>query len=942
MFSNPVRIHWNKMQQLSPLARAYLIGCYFVGMLALGWLLFTSPRPITLEDWLLGGILSVAGALCEGFAVEQKSTSGRRADHLTLAPLFAALLLLPSPVVVLVIIVAFLPDWYFNRRSWVKQTFNIMTFLVSAVAVRLCLMSLIGQDQVENSFSHWSLDSGSILMTVPVFLGVQALLMALVLKLAHGQSFGQSGLFTFRSLLLEAGIICLGLGFAIAWVVSPPYSIAVALPLVLIFDVLHVPNLKELAATDPKTGLANMRHFNQVIERDIERAARSGGELSVLMCDLDYLRNINNTYGHQAGDVVLLGIADIMRRTIRSSDVAARFGGEEFVILLGDTGSNDARNIAERLRSEIEQTRFKMGQHNQSISATVSIGVATYPRHGQTAEILLHEADLAVYQAKQEGRNRVAVAGRTSRELAGEWARENLVPVPSTNPTSIREQQRPFWNSSSRMTQVSDNTQISSTPVVSDAPTSDAGKAGNRGVQVVCSSDPAPRVLAFISAVVAAGLLGIWSGLSFTDVPWEGLALFAAMTIAIEYFGVDISERGTTSVGVIAMLSATFLFGEFGILIAALASAGSLAIKSRSRLHRVLFNFGALLLSAKSAYWIFEALVGESIGNVSLASMLLPAVAAGLMYYAVNHLLLCVVRGLNERRSPFIIWGTEYRWLWPHYAVMGVLGLFIALIFQVFGVLGVGGAMAPVGMMHLAIAQYINRTKVYVAEVERMNEQLSDSYEATLQALSRALDTRDEETEEHSQRVRHYTELIAQRFGVPDDELVDISRGALLHDIGKIGVPDAILLKPGKLTPDEMSLMRKHPEIGYSMIAHIPFLARAAQVVLHHHEAFNGSGYPSGLSGANIPLGARIFAIADTFDAMTSDRPYRKALSVDVALAEIKRCRGTQFDPDIVDTFLEIPIAELMAIRAAVYAPGNLSPVIERSELVKRLVLTEA
>jgi HD-GYP domain-containing protein (c-di-GMP phosphodiesterase class II) len=184
-----------------------------------------------------------------------------------------------------------------------------------------------------------------------------------------------------------------------------------------------------------------------------------------------------------------------------------------------------------------------------------------------------------------------------------------------------------------------------------------------------------------------------------------------------------------------------------------------------------------------------------------------------------------------------------------------------------------------------------------------------------LQALSRALDTRDAETEEHSQRVRRYTELIGRRFGLPDDEVAHLGRGAVLHDIGKIGVPDAILLKPDALSASEIEAMRKHPTIGYTMIAHIPFLAKAAEIVLYHHESYDGAGYPNGLAGEEIPLGARIFAVVDTLDAMTSDRPYRKALTFEEALAEIQRERGRQFDPIIADTLLSVSISELVRCR---------------------------
>jgi putative nucleotidyltransferase with HDIG domain len=273
-----------------------------------------------------------------------------------------------------------------------------------------------------------------------------------------------------------------------------------------------------------------------------------------------------------------------------------------------------------------------------------------------------------------------------------------------------------------------------------------------------------------------------------------------------------------------------------------------------------------------------------------------------------------MVRGFHEGRAPWAIWLAEYRWLWPYYGVFGALALVTALAEVAFGWVGILALMAPVGMMHLSIKQYMDHTSGYMTELRHMNNRLKDSYEATLQALTRALDTRDEETEEHSQRVKQYTLLIGRQLNVPPAELEDMSRGALLHDIGKIGVPDAILLKPGRLTEEERVLMRKHPEIGYRMIAHIPFLTRPAQIVLHHHEMFDGSGYPAGLSGASIPLGARIFAVADTFDAMTSDRPYRKARSIEFALNEIKRCSGTQFDPEVVAAILQVPRPDLEAV----------------------------
>jgi putative nucleotidyltransferase with HDIG domain len=185
---------------------------------------------------------------------------------------------------------------------------------------------------------------------------------------------------------------------------------------------------------------------------------------------------------------------------------------------------------------------------------------------------------------------------------------------------------------------------------------------------------------------------------------------------------------------------------------------------------------------------------------------------------------------------------------------------------------------------------------------------LERSYDITLEAMGDALDLRDEETEGHSKRVTAYTIALARAMGLKSDELRVIARGAFLHDIGKIATPDSILLKPSRLSEEEMTIMREHCERGYEMVRKIPFLQEEAEIVYAHQERFDGSGYPRGLRHEDIPLGARIFAIADTLDAVTSDRPYRKGASFAEAQAEIARCANSQFDPRIVEVFLSIPI----------------------------------
>jgi putative nucleotidyltransferase with HDIG domain len=203
--------------------------------------------------------------------------------------------------------------------------------------------------------------------------------------------------------------------------------------------------------------------------------------------------------------------------------------------------------------------------------------------------------------------------------------------------------------------------------------------------------------------------------------------------------------------------------------------------------------------------------------------------------------------------------------------------------------------------------------------------QLEQSYDDTLEALGSALDLKDAETEGHCQRVTAFTISIARAVPVPANYLPILARAAFLHDIGKMAIPDSILRKPGPLDSDEKRIMRTHCEIGHKMLIRIPFLRDAAEIVLAHQEFFDGSGYPRGLKREDIPLGARIFTIADSMDAMISDRPYRKALSLAHAREEIHRCSGTQFDPAVVEVFMSIPEDHWTELRESLASPFRLA-----------------
>ncbi len=214
-----------------------------------------------------------------------------------------------------------------------------------------------------------------------------------------------------------------------------------------------------------------------------------------------------------------------------------------------------------------------------------------------------------------------------------------------------------------------------------------------------------------------------------------------------------------------------------------------------------------------------------------------------------------------------------------------------------------------------------NLEQVVRARTEMLRQAMEDlehSYDVTLEALGDALDLKDSETEGHSKRVTAYTIALARAMGISPAEIKVIARGAFLHDIGKMAIPDDILRKPGKLTPEEQEVMREHCARGYQMLRKIPFLAEAAEIVFTHQEHYDGSGYPSELKNSAIPVGARIFAVADTLDAITSDRPYRQARTFDAAREEIIRCSGTQFDPAVVEVYLKIPNELWLELRSEI------------------------
>jgi putative nucleotidyltransferase with HDIG domain len=425
------------------------------------------------------------------------------------------------------------------------------------------------------------------------------------------------------------------------------------------------------------------------------------------------------------------------------------------------------------------------------------------------------------------------------------------------------------------------------------------------------------RAIAYVLAVFALGLLAI-AGLAPTlnTDDLVGFVVLAMLAMAFGRTRIAIYGDTTISIAVVGDVAIALLFGPAGAAI--ISPLVTLSTNSGGAWYKRLFNVGSDILVNVATASVAWALMGGALRTDAWA---IPITALSvIVYYVLNASLVTLAVGLATRTSVVAVWREKFEWLLPHYVVFGLLGLAVAVAYHGLGYAGLLAFIAPPLMMRFSLKQYLDKTTQNVEELKKRNrelqkanrdilgmaEQLRDTYDGTLEALVSALDARDRETKGHSIRVAKYMMEVAYHMGIKPgtEEWIDMQRGGLLHDIGKIGVSDSILHKPDKLTEDEWSDMRRHPKIGYDMIREIGFLSGAAKIVLEHHERFDGKGYPRGLAADEILLGARIFVLADTFDAMTSDRPYRKALTVEASREEIIRCSGTQFDPRCVQAFL--------------------------------------
>jgi hypothetical protein len=398
------------------------------------------------------------------------------------------------------------------------------------------------------------------------------------------------------------------------------------------------------------------------------------------------------------------------------------------------------------------------------------------------------------------------------------------------------------------------------------------------------------------------------------------LACVVMVTALSEALSVKLYFDGRVSISFVGTVLSTILFGPLGGVMAAASIAMTGYFTASRNPRKLVFNFGHETFSAFLAglFLVWIGVAGTNHDYHHPLGTLVGGLGGAAILFMVDAWSVSAIMSVTSGRPLRASYRDNFAWLLPHYLVLGLVAGGLAVTYSQLGITAILVLALPLLMSRYSITQFVERTRENVVRLERSNEQLQhayieirdmseelrDAYTGTLESLVTALDVRDQETRGHSVRVAQHSLDMAKMLGIKEeDELLTVYRGALMHDVGKIGVPDAILLKPAKLTEEEWEFMRRHPALGYRILAQVPYLRPAAKIVLAHHERWDGGGYPRRLKEEEIPLGARIFAICDTYDAIISDRPYREGQSPDAALAEILRCSGTQFDPKVVEAF---------------------------------------
>jgi diguanylate cyclase (GGDEF)-like protein len=695
------------------------------------------------------------------------------------------------------------------------------------------------------------------------------------------------------------------------------------------------------AQTDSLTGLYNHRYFHDRLRAELNRISRSHDSIAVLMADIDDFKRVNDIYGHGTGDQVLVVLADILRQTMRASDVVCRLGGEEFGIIMASCNAGDAMGLAARLADELAAREF-----DSAGRLTLSIGIAQGPEHAMNPRELVACAESAMMAAKARGKNQSVLFDDTATERPESVnGREDVRSIAHL---------KMLQSLSGRLNRLNDVREIG-TVIVNEL----RGLIDYHNCRVYIADGDVLFPIAF------KGTLGQYTEESAEDLTckfgegftgWvaeSGRSLLLANAMDCE-FAVTIPGTEDIDESVVAVplkygsrVSGVVVISKLGVsqfdeddvrLLEVLAGHASVALEN-ARLYEAERQEAEL---AKESLWIANALLDFSrelasvegmedvlarVAEITAHSITSPRVSvwmeqtaggdlAPLAFWGYDEESLARTEGLRYPRalsSAFLSVGEPFT-IGPD-TLSGIDGVptdgssyaVAPLLFE-GDRLGCIVAVDPHGF-----SQRTMRLLAGIALQARLAIQnagafdnLEETFLSTVEALANALEANDEYTSSHARWITDMALDVGRELGLDPDSLKRLELGALFHDIGKIGIPSAILQKPGPLTQKERKVMQMHPELGERILAPIARLENVRPIVRHAHERWDGAGYPDEVEGAEIPIESRVIFVCDAFHAMTTDRPYRKAMSFDEARKELEGGAGSQFDPDVVAAFLKL------------------------------------
>jgi diguanylate cyclase (GGDEF)-like protein/putative nucleotidyltransferase with HDIG domain len=415
----------------------------------------------------------------------------------------------------------------------------------------------------------------------------------------------------------------------------------------------------------------------------------------------------------------------------------------------------------------------------------------------------------------------------------------------------------------------------------------------------------------FVSCIILTGglLLAVFVPVRTVASPNVWLFLFLLVMSSItSVFKVKLplARSGSTmSVSYAVDFATLLLLGPHETMMVAAASAYSqctFRIKEKNPLHRTMFSMGCLIITVQAAGAAYLWLGGTP-GEFRLATLPKPLVAAATTYFIVNTLTVATAIGLSTSQSVVKVWNENFLWSAPSYFVGATAAA--AGSWMMVGLSAHWLATLAAAPLYLTYRTY----KVYLGRIEdeqRHVREMADLHLATIEALALAIDAKDQTSQSHIRRVQLYAASVARALGMSDNEVQGVKTAALLHDIGKLAVPEHILSKPGPLTPEEFQKIRAHPKVGADIVSSVPFPYPVAPLILSHHERWDGKGYPAGLEGEEIPLGARILSVVDYFDALMAERPYHRAMSAEAAVGLLRQEAGKGLDPTVVAKFIAL------------------------------------